>query len=137
MPWASPLSLQAGDGVNQCEGLLRVVAVGSGHLNGERNPATVANQMTFAAQLGSVGWIRSRLGASGTKPPSPDFAEIHCLMCYLALEAIVTKWMVEACDSCHAKLLSGSRDALNDAEDALRHFSFLHNTTEVRERSLL
>jgi len=61
MPRASPLSLQAGDGINQCEGLLRVVAVGSGHLNGERNPATVANQMTFAAQLGSVGWIRSRL----------------------------------------------------------------------------
>jgi len=27
----------------------------------------------------------------------------HCLECYLALEAIATKWMVEACDSCHAK----------------------------------
>jgi len=30
-------------------------------LNGQRNPLSVADQMTFAAQLGSVGWIRSRL----------------------------------------------------------------------------
>ncbi len=61
MPWASSLSLQAGDGVNQSEGLLRVVTIGSGQLNGERNPTTVANQMTFAAQLGPVCGIRSRL----------------------------------------------------------------------------
>jgi hypothetical protein len=27
--------------------------------------------------------------------------------------------MIEARDSCHANLLSGSRDALNDVEDAL------------------
>jgi hypothetical protein len=77
------------------------------------------------------------LGAYGTRPPSPDFAEIHCLKCYLALEAIVTKWMIEARDSCHAKLLSGSRDALNDVEDALCHLCFLRNTAKVRERSLL
>jgi hypothetical protein len=61
MPWMSPLSLQAWDGVNQCERLLRIVTIGSGQLNSERNPATVADQMTFAAQLGPVGWIRSRL----------------------------------------------------------------------------
>ena len=61
MPWASSLSLQAWDGVNKCEGLLRVVTIGSGQLNGERDSATVADQMTFAAQLGPVGWIRSRL----------------------------------------------------------------------------
>lgn len=61
MPWASSISLQAWDGVNQCKGLLRVVAVGSGELNGERNPATVADQMTFAAQFGPIGGIRSRL----------------------------------------------------------------------------
>jgi hypothetical protein len=77
------------------------------------------------------------LGAHGTRPPSPDFAEIHCLKCYLALEAIVTKWVIEARDSCHAKLLSGSRDALNDVEDALWHLSFLRNIAKVRERSLL
>jgi hypothetical protein len=61
MPWMSPLSLQACDGINQCERLLRIVTIGSGQLNSERNPATVADQMTFAAQLGPVGWIRSRL----------------------------------------------------------------------------
>ena len=77
------------------------------------------------------------LGAVGTRPPSPDFAEIHCLKCYLALEAIVMKWMIEARDSCHANLLSGSRSALNDAEDALWHLSFLRDTAKVRERSLL
>ena len=61
MPWASPLSLQGWDGVNEREGLLRVVAVGSSELNGLRNPSFVADQMTFAAQLGPVGGIRPRL----------------------------------------------------------------------------
>ena len=61
MPRADPLSLQAWDGVNQCEGLLRVVAVGPSELNGQWNPATVADQMALAAQLGPVGGIRSRL----------------------------------------------------------------------------
>jgi hypothetical protein len=42
-------------------GLLRIVTIGSSQLNSERNPATVANQMTFAAHPGSVGGIRSRL----------------------------------------------------------------------------
>ena len=37
MARSSPLSLQAWDGVNQCECLLRVVTIGSGELNGERN----------------------------------------------------------------------------------------------------
>jgi hypothetical protein len=55
MAWASPLSLQGWDGVNQCEGLLRIVTISSGQLNGERNPAAVADQMALAAQLGPVG----------------------------------------------------------------------------------
>jgi hypothetical protein len=61
MPWASPLSLQAWDGVNQCEGLLRVVAVGSGELDGQRNSVSVANHMTLAAELGPIGRITARL----------------------------------------------------------------------------
>lgn len=61
MPWASALSLQAWDGINQCEGLLRVVAVGPSELNGEGNPATVADQMTLAARLGPVSRVRPRL----------------------------------------------------------------------------
>jgi hypothetical protein len=61
MPWASSLSLQGWDGVNQCEGLLRVVTIGSGQLNGERNSPCVADQMAFAAQLGPVSRVRPRL----------------------------------------------------------------------------
>ncbi len=61
MPWPSSLSLQARDGVNQCEGLLRVVTIGPGQSNGERNFPSVANQMALAAQLGSVSRVRSRL----------------------------------------------------------------------------
>ena len=67
----SPLSLQAWDGINQCERLLRVVTIGSGQLNNERNPATVADQMTFAAQLGPVGGIRS-----GLQPPKTARVEL-------------------------------------------------------------
>jgi len=43
MPWASPPSLQAWDGVNQGEGLLRVVTIGSGQLNSKRNSPCVAD----------------------------------------------------------------------------------------------
>ena len=43
MARSSSLSLQEWDGINECEGLLRVVTIGSGQLNGERNPATVAD----------------------------------------------------------------------------------------------
>jgi len=43
MARSSPLSLQPWDGVNQCEGVLRIVTIGSGQLDGERNPATVAD----------------------------------------------------------------------------------------------
>ena len=61
MARSSSLSLQAWDGINQCEGLLRVVTIGSGELNSERNSPSVADQMALAAQLGPVGRIRSRL----------------------------------------------------------------------------
>jgi hypothetical protein len=44
--------------------------------------------------------------------------------------------MIEARDACHVKLLSGDRDALYDAEEALWHHSFLETTAEVRARSL-
>ena len=61
MARASALSLQEWDGVDQCEGLLRIVTIGSGHLNGERNSPSVADQMALAAQLGPVNGVRSRL----------------------------------------------------------------------------
>lgn len=64
MARTTSLSLQARDGVNQCKCLLRVVAVGPSELNGQRNSPCVADQMTFAAQLGPVGGI-----GTGLKPP--------------------------------------------------------------------
>jgi hypothetical protein len=64
MAWTSSLSLQGWDGINQCECLLRVVAIGPGKLKGQLNSAPVANQMTLAAKFGSVGGIGTCL-----KPP--------------------------------------------------------------------
>jgi hypothetical protein len=64
-----PGFLQAWDSVKGCEGLLRIIEIGSGQLNGERNPATFADQMTLAAQLGAVGWIRSCQQPSKTARP--------------------------------------------------------------------
>ena len=64
MARSSSLSLQGWDGINQCECLLRVVAIGPSELDGQRNSASVANQMTLAAQLGPVGGIGTCL-----KPP--------------------------------------------------------------------
>ena len=61
MAWTSSLSLQGWDGVNECESLLRVVTIGPGELDGQRNSVSVADQMTFAAQLGPVSGIRSCL----------------------------------------------------------------------------
>jgi hypothetical protein len=66
MPWASPLSLQSWDGINQWEGLSRVIAIGPRELNRQRNSASIANQMALAAQLGPVGGIRSRLQSPKT-----------------------------------------------------------------------
>src|SRR6266851_9496675 len=70
MPWTSPLSLQAWDGINQCERLLRVVTIGSGQ-NSERNPATVADQMTFAAPA----WP-GRLDSVRLQPPKTARIEL-------------------------------------------------------------
>ena len=66
MARSSPLSLQRWYGINQCEGLLRVVTIGSGQLNRQQNSTTIANQMPLAAELRSVGGIRSRLRPTKT-----------------------------------------------------------------------
>lgn len=64
--WSSSRSLQGWNRINEGECLLRVVAIGSGELDRERNTTAVANQVTFAAQLSSVGRIRSCLGPPKT-----------------------------------------------------------------------
>jgi hypothetical protein len=58
MPRSSTLALQGWDGINQWEGLLRVVTIGPSELNSQRNSASVANQMTLAAEFGAVSRIR-------------------------------------------------------------------------------
>jgi len=65
------LSLQERDRVNQRECLLRVVTVCPGELNDQRNSASVANQMTLAAEFRSVGGVGTCL-----KPPKTARTEL-------------------------------------------------------------
>jgi len=71
MARTAALSLQRWDGINECEGLLRVVTIGPSELNRQRNSASVANQMTLAAELRSVGGVGTRL-----KPPKTARTEL-------------------------------------------------------------
>jgi hypothetical protein len=59
--WPSSFSLQDRDRINECEGLLRIVAIGSGETDSEGNSAPVTNQMTLAAELSPIGRIRAGL----------------------------------------------------------------------------
>ena len=88
-------TLQGWDGINQCEGLLRIVTISAGELNGQRDSPSVANQMTFAAELGTVGRIRSRLG-----PPKTARTELlsttardQSIRPYRASQSSKTKWI--------------------------------------------
>jgi hypothetical protein len=54
-------SLESWDGVNQRECLLRIITIGPGELDGQRNSVSVANHMTLAAELGPIGRITARL----------------------------------------------------------------------------
>ncbi len=71
MARSSALSLQERDGVNQCEGLLRVVTIGPGELDGQRNSTSIAYQVAFAAALRSVRGIGTRL-----RPPKTARIEL-------------------------------------------------------------
>jgi len=76
MPWASPLSLQAGDGINQCERLLRVVTIGSGQFSRLpppktariELPSTTARDQSISPQRDSQSsnekWISCQMPAS-------------------------------------------------------------------------
>jgi hypothetical protein len=57
--WPSSFSLQEWGGVNQGEGLLRVVAIRSRELDRERNATTVRDKMALFPKLSSVGGVRS------------------------------------------------------------------------------
>jgi hypothetical protein len=55
------LSLKDRESINKRECLLRIILVGTGEEDCERNSPSIANQMTFAARFCSVSWIRSCL----------------------------------------------------------------------------
>jgi hypothetical protein len=59
--WPSSFSLQERDSINQCDCLLRIVAIRPGELNSQRNSASIANQMALAAELSPIGGIRTGL----------------------------------------------------------------------------
>ena len=60
-----PALVQVWDGVNEFEGLLRIASIGTGQLGHERNSVSIANQVTLAAELSSIGGIRT-----GLRPPN-------------------------------------------------------------------
>jgi hypothetical protein len=66
MARSSLLTLQQWDGINQCERLLRVVTIRSRELDYLGNSASVANQMTLAAELCSVGGVGACLSPPKT-----------------------------------------------------------------------
>ena len=66
MARSSTLSLQGWDGINQSEGLLRVVTIGPGELYHKRDSLSVANQMAFAAELRSVRRVGTGLESPKT-----------------------------------------------------------------------
>ena len=65
------LTLHGRNGINQRERLLRVVAVGPSELDGQRDSASIANHMTLAAELRSVGRVGTCL-----KPPKTARTEL-------------------------------------------------------------
>jgi hypothetical protein len=71
MAWTPTQTLQQWDGIHQRECLLRIVTIGPGELDCQQNALTVANQMTLAARLSSVGGVGTCL-----KPPKTARTEL-------------------------------------------------------------
>jgi hypothetical protein len=104
----SSLSLQRWDGINQREGLLRVVTVRSRQLDGKGNSTPVTNQMALAAQLRPVRGIRS-----GLRPPKTARTELpsttaldQSIRPQRAIQSSRTKWMrSQTLRSCQSRSL--------------------------------
>ena len=89
-----PDPLQGWNRINQCKGLLRVVTIGFGELDGQRDSPCVANQMTLAAKLGPIGWI-----GTGLLPPKTARTELpsttardQSIVSRRASQSKITKW---------------------------------------------
>ena len=61
LPRSTAPAVQRRNRIDQRQGLLRVVPIGSRQANGEGHAAPVANQMTLAPALGPIGGIRTGL----------------------------------------------------------------------------
>jgi hypothetical protein len=61
LPRSPAFAVQRGNRIYQRQGFLRVVPVRAGQTNRERHAAPVANQMTLAPALGSIGGIGTGL----------------------------------------------------------------------------
>ena len=89
------LALQGWNGINQCEGLLRIVTIRARELDGERNTTTVTNQMTLAAKLGPIGGIGTCLlppKTARTELPS-TIARDQSILSQRASQSKSTKWI--------------------------------------------
>jgi hypothetical protein len=77
LPRSPAFAAQRGNRIHQRQGFLRVIPVRAGQTNRERHAATVANQMTLAPALGSIGRIGTGLlaGIHRTHGATID----HCL----------------------------------------------------------
>jgi hypothetical protein len=64
MPWPSTFTLEGRNRIDQRQGLLRVVPVGTGQPDGERHASRVTNQMTLAPSLDAIRgiWTGLRTG---------------------------------------------------------------------------
>jgi hypothetical protein len=61
---ATAHSLQRWDSIDEPQRFLRIVSVGAGEMDDERNALTIADQMTLATRFGSISGIRT-----GLRPP--------------------------------------------------------------------
>jgi len=99
-------SLQSWYSIHKCQCFLRVITVSAGQEDRKRDSAGIANQMTLAAQLGTVGRIRS-----GLWPPKTARIEQLSIMTldqsireYRASQSRSAKWIKPQIPaSCHSR----------------------------------
>src|SRR5262245_51572841 len=57
-PRSASFTLQWRNCIDQSQGFLRVVPIGAGQANGERDALSITNEMPFASSFGAIGRIR-------------------------------------------------------------------------------
>ena len=59
--WTSTFALQRRNSIDEYQGLLGVMAIGSGQMDCKRNSSAIADDMTLAAPLGSISGVTACL----------------------------------------------------------------------------